>query len=74
MAMFDKTRKFATRFVKDDNGVVTVEWVAIAGIFVVTAVATFLLIGDKVGTIITAVDGQMNTIVTDANFPAAPAP
>jgi Flp pilus assembly pilin Flp len=71
MALIQKLSAFGKRVVRDEQGVVTVEWAAIAGIFVVVAVATFLLIGDKVSTIIGAVDTQMNTIVTDANFPGA---
>ena len=64
-----KLRSSVRRFARDEKGVVTVEWVAIAGIFVVTAVVTFLLIGDEVNTIITAVKDQMITITSDPNFP-----
>ena len=71
MMTIRKLRALGERFARDDKGVVTVEWAAIAGIFVVVAVATFLLIGDKVSTIIEAVDTQMDTIVTDENFPVA---
>lgn len=70
MAMISKLRTFGTRFARDEQGVVTVEWVAIAGIFVVLSVVTFLAIGDKVSTILGAVDGQMDTIITDPAFPA----
>ena len=69
MAIMNKLARFGQRFRKDEKGVVTVEWVAIAGIFVVTAVATFLLIGDKVNTVIDAVDTQMESITTDEDFP-----
>jgi Flp pilus assembly pilin Flp len=71
MAMIEKLRAFGKRFARDEQGVVTVEWVAIAGIFVVLSVVTFLAIGGKVSQILTAVDGQMDTIITNPAFPGA---
>ena len=71
MTTIRNLRAFGERLARDEEGVVTVEWAAIAGIFVVVAVATFLLIGDKVSTIIGAVDTQMTSITTDPNFPGA---
>lgn len=68
MSIINTLRQFGRRFRKDEQGVVTVEWVAIAGIFVVTAVATFLLIGDEVNTILDAVQNQLTTITNDAAF------
>lgn len=57
-----KVRRFARLFANDEQGVVTVEWVAIAGIFVMTAVATFLLIGDEVNLVLNEVLNQMEEI------------
>jgi Flp pilus assembly pilin Flp len=67
----DKLRTFIRDLRDDESGVVTVEWVAIAGIFVVLAVTTFLLIGDQVNMILDAVLGQMETITGNEGFPAA---
>lgn len=47
---------------KDDKGIVMVEWVALAGIFVVILVATFLLIGQKANVVVEAVDTQLGQI------------
>lgn len=68
MSIINTLRQFGRRFRKDEQGVVTVEWVAIAGIFVVTAVATFLLIGDEVNVILDAVQNQLTTITSDSAF------
>lgn len=56
----------ATRgFRKDEKGVVMVEWVALAGVFVAVLIATFLLIGDKANVVVDAVDTQLGTITAD---------
>lgn len=64
-----KARAASRGLRKDEEGVVMVEWVALAGVFVAILVGTFLLIGDKANTVVTAVDTQLETITTDANFP-----
>ncbi len=47
---------------KDARGIVMVEWVALAGIFVVVLVTVFLLIGEKASVVVNAVDTQLGLI------------
>jgi Flp pilus assembly pilin Flp len=55
-------RSGARRFKDDEQGVVMVEWVALAGIFVAILVVTFLAIGDKANVVVETVDGQLGQI------------
>jgi Flp pilus assembly pilin Flp len=55
---------------KDADGIVMVEWVALAGIFVVILVVTFLAIGGSANTIVEAVNTQLCTIVEAAELGA----
>ena len=48
----DKLGTFLRDFRDDESGVVTVEWVAIAGIFVVVAALVFIQIGEQVNVIL----------------------
>ena len=61
----DKARFAVRRFRKNEDGVVMVEWVALAGIFVAILVLTFLAIGDKAEVVVDTVDTQLGQITAE---------
>jgi len=61
----DKARSASRRFRKNEDGVVMVEWVALAGIFVAILVVTFLLIGEKANVVVETVDSQLGQITAE---------
>ena len=58
-AVLNKFGASIRSFVKNEDGVVMVEWVALAGIFVAVLITLFISIGSSANTIVTKVDTNL---------------